>query len=63
MKPQTDRRYVVEQNLLPSRLYASGPFLLNELLKSVGAVMEQLYFEAGAGCPEPSEFTESYRVF
>ena len=63
MKPQTDRRYLVEQHLLPSRLYESGPFLLNQLLKGVGSAMEQLYFEVGARSPEQTEFTELYRVF
>ena len=63
MKPQTDKRYVVEQHLLPSRLYESGPFLLNRLLKGVGAVMEQMYFEAGAEFPNSKDFTESCRVF
>ena len=63
MKPQTNKRYVVEQYLLPDRLYTSGPLLLNQLLKGADPVMEQLYFEAGAEYSAKSCFTETYRVF
>ena len=63
MKPQTNKRYVVEQYLLPDRLYTSGPLLLNQLLNGVDSVMEQLYYEAGAEHPAQNDFTETYRVF
>lgn len=63
MRPQTDKRYLVEQHMLPNRLYTSGPFLLNQLLKGADATMEQMYSEVGAECPAPGSFTESYRVF
>lgn len=63
MKPQTDRRYIVEQHLLPNWLYQSGPLLLNQILKGVGPIMTKLYSDAGAKTPDPNAFTGTYRVF
>lgn len=59
---QEDRRYVVEQYLLPDELYTSGPMLLSRMLCDVQAVMEEFYSIAEADYPGPV-FEENHRVY
>ena len=62
MMIQKDRRYVVEQLLLPEKLYSSGPLLLANVLKGVNPFMERLYIEANANYPGPL-FKETHRIY
>ena len=45
---QKDKRYMVEQHLLPSELYTSGPTLLYRVMGNVNAEMKRFYERAGA---------------
>ena len=59
---QKDRRYVVEQYLLPDELYTSGPMLLLRAMGDVNSVMERFYIEADAEYPG-AVFDEAHRVY
>ena len=57
-----DNRYVVEQRLLPTELYASGAMLLTRVLGDVNPVMEHFYAVAGDKQTKGS-FSETHRVY
>lgn len=59
---QKDRRYKVEQYLLPNELYTSGPMLLYRVMGDVNSVMERFYMEADAEYPG-TVFDEAHRVY
>ena len=56
-----DNRYVVEQRLLPTELYASGAMLLTRVLGDVNPVMEHFYAVAGEKQTKGS-FSETHRL-
>ena len=59
---QKDKRYMVEQHLLPSELYTSGPTLLYRVMGNVNAEMKRFYERAGADFPG-DVFEEAHRVY
>ena len=57
-----NRRYKVEQYLLPNELYTSSPMLLYRVMGDVNSFMERLYAEAEAEYPG-AVFDEVHRVY